>query len=123
MVTFARLVSPNFSSMGRPSLPLFQTETKMNFVFGFSFTIFNQPPLFSSAWQLEHQGAHKCTTVRSGDLIASRTCCSAEGSARRELVAINVARMEKPRIRIFTEAYRRNAHGSTSNTQSHVQWV
>jgi hypothetical protein len=32
------------------------------------------------------------------------------------LVAINVARMEKPRIRIFSETYRRNAHGSTSNT-------
>src|SRR4029453_16945310 len=120
MVTLGWLVRPNFSSMARPSLPLFQTETKMNFVFGFSFAIFNQPPLFSSALQLEHHGAHKCTTVRSGDLIASRTCCSGEGSARRELIAISVARMEELRIRIFSETYRRNAHGSTSNTQSHV---
>src|SRR5438132_10404410 len=101
--------------MERPSLPLFQTDTKMNFVFGFSFTVFNQPPFFSSAWQFEHHGAHKCTTVRSGALIASRTCCSAADSARIELAAINVTRMEKPKIRIFSEPYRRNAHRSTSN--------
>ncbi len=37
-------------------------------------------------------------------------------SANRKLVAINVARMEKPRIRMFSESYRRNAHGSTPNT-------
>src|SRR5437764_5732576 len=87
--------------MARPSLPLFQTETKMNFVFGFSFAIFNQPPLFSSAWQLEHHGAHKCTTVESGALIASRTCRSAADSARIELATISAAKMEKPSIRML----------------------
>src|SRR5438045_9164909 len=101
MVTLGWLVRPNFSSIGRPSLPLFQTETKMNFVFGFSFAIFNQPPVFSSAWQLEHHGAHKCTTVRSGALIASRTCRSAADSARIELATISAAKMEKPSIRML----------------------
>src|SRR6476469_3516864 len=92
--------------MDRPSLPLFQTDTKMNFVFGFSFTIFDQPPFFSSAWQLEHHGAHKCTTVMSGALTASRTCCSAADSARIGVVATRTARRVKPSIRMYDKSYR-----------------
>src|SRR5437016_9414895 len=72
-VTFGCWASSYFSSIARPSSPLFQTETKMNCVVGFSFTVFSQPPPFSSAWQFEHQGAHRWTTVRLGDFIASRT--------------------------------------------------
>ena len=75
----------------------------MNFVFGFSFVIFNQPPFFSSAWQLEHHGAHKWTTVRSGALIASRTCCSAD-SARTEPAATSTATIAKLSILIGTKA-------------------
>ena len=49
--------------------------------------IFAQPPLLSSAWQFEHHGAQRCTTVSSGVLIAPRTSCSAGDSARSEAVA------------------------------------
>ena len=66
-------------SIARPSRAV-QMETNKNFTFGFSLTILVQPPLFSSALQLEHHGAQRCTTVRSGDLIASATCCSVGGN-------------------------------------------
>src|SRR5439155_10118190 len=97
-VTFSCWASWYFSRMARPFSPLFQTETKMNFVVGFSPTVFSQPPLFNSAWQFEHHGAHKCTTVRSGDLIASRTFCSAGGgSARSDVTAISAIKINKRR--------------------------
>src|ERR1700758_5033631 len=83
----------NFFSIARPSCPSFQTERKQNFTFGFSLTILVQPPLVSSAWQFEHHGAQRCTTVSSGVLIAERTFCSARDSAPSEVAtrrAINI---------------------------------
>src|ERR1043166_5164819 len=77
----------NFFSIARPSCPSFQTEMKQNLTFGFSFTILVQPPLLSSPWQFEHHGAQRCTTLISGDLIASKTFCSAGDSARTDMAA------------------------------------
>src|SRR5207244_3592769 len=62
---------------------------------GFSLAILSQPPLFNSAWQLEHHGAQRCTTLRSGDLIASRIFCSAGDSARSDVAARSVAKINK----------------------------
>src|ERR1700746_2761331 len=83
----------NFFSIARPSCPSFQTATKQNFTLGFSLIIFAQPPLLSSAWQFEHHGAQRCTTVSSGVLIAARTFCSVGDSARSEAAvsASNIA--------------------------------
>src|SRR6266513_854666 len=52
-----------------------------------------QPPAFTSAWQLEHQGAQRCTTLRSGDLIASRIFCSAGDAARSDVAVRSVAKI------------------------------
>src|SRR3954463_15202912 len=52
---------------------------------GFAFTVFCHPPLLSSAWQLEHQGAQRWTTLRPGALIASESCCSAGEAAKSEV--------------------------------------
>src|SRR5713101_6408167 len=72
--------------MARPSSPPFQTETKYKCTRELSFTILSQSPPFNSAWQFEHQGAHRCTTLNSCDLVASNTFCSAaEGSARSDI--------------------------------------
>src|SRR5882724_3502530 len=57
-----------------------------------------QPPVFSSAWQFEHHGAQRWTTVRCGDLMASRTLCSVGDSARSEAAATN--RINQRRIDI-----------------------
>src|SRR5882724_3265107 len=57
-----------------------------------------QPPVLSSAWQFEHHGAQRWTTVRSGDLMASRTLCSVGDSARSEAAATN--RINQRRIDI-----------------------
>src|ERR1043166_4907423 len=77
----------NFFSIARPSCPSFQTEMKQNLTCGVSFTILVQPPLLSSPWQFEHHGAQRCTTLISGDLIASKTFCSAGDSARTDMAA------------------------------------
>ena len=60
--------------------------------------IFDQPPLFNSAWQFEHQGAQRCTTVKSGDLIASTTLCSVCDAARVEAFARSTAKIDNPEI-------------------------
>src|SRR5439155_2420195 len=88
----------NFFSIARPSWPSFQIETKQNFTFGFSLIIVVHPPLLSSAWQFEHHGAQRWTTVRSGDLMASSTLCSVGDSARSEAAATN--RINQRRIDI-----------------------
>src|ERR1043165_5021551 len=46
---------------------------KMKFTSGFVFTNVLQPLFASSALQFGHHGAHRCTTVMFGDLIASAT--------------------------------------------------
>src|SRR5436190_19241418 len=60
--------------------------------------IFSQPPLFNSAWQFEHHGAQRWTTVRSGDFIAAKTLCSAGDSARSDATASN--RIDRRKIHI-----------------------
>src|SRR5215831_5378609 len=55
--------------------------------------VFSQPPLFSSDWQFEHQGAQRWTTLIWGDLIASANCCSAGEAARSEDTAKNEAKI------------------------------
>src|SRR6266568_315304 len=92
---------PNFFSIARPSWPSSQTETKQNFTFGFSLMILTQPPLLSSAWQFEHHGAQKCTTVRSGVLIAPRTFCSAGDGSTRGEAAARAANTQILKIHIF----------------------
>src|SRR5450759_549235 len=96
--------------MARPSSPPFQTETKQNFVVGFSFTIFNQPPLFNSAWQFEHHGAQRWTTLKSGDLIASRTFCSAGESARSDEIARTAAKIDKRKIDMLPQIWMKTPH-------------
>src|SRR6266498_3995803 len=97
----------NFFSIARPSWPSFQTETNQKFTFGFSLMIFAQPPLLSSAWQFEHQGAQRCTTVRSGDLIAPRTFCSAGDSASSEAAATKMIERRNIDIGCKVEGKRR----------------
>src|SRR5213592_5307255 len=84
--------------MARPSPPSFQMETKQNLTCGLSLIVLSQPPVLSSAWQFEHHGAQRWTTVRSGDLMASRTLCSVGDSARSEDAATN--RINQRRIDI-----------------------
>src|SRR5437588_2459080 len=97
--------------MARPSSPLFQTETKSNFVVGFSFTIFTQPPLFNSAWQLEHHGAQRWTTLRPGALIASASCCSAGEAAKRAVPEVITDIKRNKRRRLFMESARAKRRG------------
>jgi hypothetical protein len=53
---------------------------------------------------LEHHGAQRCTTLTSGDLIASRIFCSAgDGSAREAGTARSVVRINKRNIDILGE--------------------
>jgi hypothetical protein len=67
------------------------------------FTVLSQPPFLYSAWQLEHHGAQRWTTLRSGDLMASRTFCSAGDSVPSDVVARSVARIKNRDIDIFNE--------------------
>jgi hypothetical protein len=84
-----------------------------------SFTIFNQPPLFNSAWQFEHHGAQRWTTLKSGDLIASRTFCSAGESARSDEMAKTAAKIDKRKIDMLSQIWRKtsNAQRPTSNLE------
>ena len=82
-----------------------------------------QPPPFNSAWQFEHHGAQRCTTLRYCDLIASAILCSAgEGSAlSSEVVVKRAVKIDNPEIirgreygrrrklAILLSAYGRNA--------------
>ena len=65
----------------KPAVPPFQIETKTNFVSGLCLIVFAQPPLFNSAWQFEHHGAERWTTVTSGSFTNSPVRISTDEAA------------------------------------------
>src|SRR5438105_15698133 len=81
------------------------------------------PPLLSSAWQFEHQGAHKCTTVRSGVLIAPMTFCSAGDSARSEAAASSTTNIGNRTLHMLFPKHKGetlNAQRQACNTVTHA---
>src|ERR1019366_6202682 len=72
--------TPFLASSSRPSAG-FHIVTNTKLTSGFASMNPLQPPFASSAVQLGHHGAQRCTTVTLADFVACASCCSTEGAA------------------------------------------